>query len=393
MTGRPLYLDYHATTPVDPRVLAEMLPYFSEQFGNPHSKQHAWGWDAAKAVDASRTRVAALINASAHEIVFTSGASESNNLALKGAAEQLAERGKHIVTIATEHKSVLDTCGRLARRGYEVTIVRVQPDGLVDLDDLRRAMKPGTILVSVMAANNEIGTLQPLAAIGAIAHEHGALLHTDAAQGAGKIPIDVEAMQIDLLSLTGHKFYGPKGAGALFIRKIKPKLSLAAQIDGGGQENGVRSGTLNVPGIVGLGAAADICRTGMADEGARLAALRDRLLAALQKDLPSVRVNGTLERRLPHNLHLSFEGIEGEALLMALGDIAVSTGSACSSGSQKPSHVLQAIGAVGERTGASIRFGLGRTTTEADVDYAVQRVITVVRHLREHAGSGTAARA
>jgi cysteine desulfurase len=393
MTGRPLYLDYHATTPVDPRVLAEMLPYFSEQFGNPHSKQHAWGWDAAKAVDASRTRVAALINANAHEIVFTSGASESNNLALKGAAEQLAERGKHIVTIATEHKSVLDTCGRLARRGFEVTIVRVQSDGLVDLDELRRAMKAGTILVSVMAANNEIGTLQPLADIGAIAHEHGALLHTDAAQGAGKIPIDVEAMQIDLLSLTGHKFYGPKGAGALFIRKVKPKLSLAAQIDGGGQENGVRSGTLNVPGIVGLGAAAEICRTGMAAESARLAALRNRLLSALQGALPSVRVNGTLERRLPHNLHVSFEGVEGEALLMALGDIAVSTGSACSSGSQKPSHVLEAIGAVGERTGASIRFGLGRTTTETDVDYAAQRVITVVRHLREHAGSGTAAHA
>src|SRR5689334_7248382 len=251
MTGRPLYLDYHATTPVDPRVLAEMLPYFSERFGNAHSKQHAWGWDAARAVDASRTRVAALINASAHEIVFTSGASESNNLALKGAAEQLSERGKHIVTIATEHKSVLDTCGRLARRGFEVTILRVQSDGLVDLDDFRRAMKPGTILVSVMAANNEIGTLQPLADIGAIAHEHGALLHTDAAQGAGKIPIDVEAMQIDLLSLTAHKMYGPKGSGALYVRRTKPKLPLPAQIDGGGQENGLRSGTLNVPGIVG----------------------------------------------------------------------------------------------------------------------------------------------
>ena len=391
MTGRPLYLDYHATTPVDPRVLAEMLPYFTENFGNAHSKQHAWGWEAAKAIDGARARVASLINANAHEIVFTSGASESNNLALKGAAELRSDRGRHIVTIATEHKSVLDTCGRLGRAGYDVSVLGVRSDGLIDLDELRRAMKPGTILVSVMAANNEIGTLQPLAEIGAIARQHGALLHTDAAQGAGKIPIDVEAMQIDLLSLTGHKFYGPKGAGALFIRKVKPKLSLPAQIDGGGQENGIRSGTLNVPGIVGLGCASEICQRGMQEESVRLAALRDRLLATLRSELDDVHVNGTLERRLPHNLHLSFYGVEGEALLMALGDIAVSTGSACSSGSQKPSHVLQAIGAVGDRAGASIRFGLGRTTTEADVDYAAQRVITVVRHLRQAAGRGSAA--
>jgi cysteine desulfurase len=360
-----------------------MLPYFSEQFGNPHSKQHAWGWEAGKAVDAARARVAALINASAHEIVFTSGASESNNLALKGACMTLRERGSHIVTVATEHKSVLDTCERLGRSGgCEVTVLGVRPDGLLDLDELRRAIKPGTILVSVMAANNEIGTLQPMTEIGAIVHEHGALLHTDAAQGAGKIPIDVEAMQIDLLSMTGHKLYGPKGAGALFIRKSRPKLSLSPQIDGGGQENGVRSGTLNVPGIVGLGRAAEICRLEMAEESARLASLRDRLLDTLRAQLGSVRVNGTLERRLPHNLHVTFEGIEGEALLMALGDVAVSTGSACSSGSQKPSHVLQAIGAVGERTGASIRFGLGRTTTAEDVDYAAERVVTVVNSLR-----------
>ncbi len=382
MTAKPLYLDYHATTPVDPRVLADMLPYFTEQFGNPHSRQHAWGWEANGAVDTARERVASLINASPSEILFTSGASESNNLALKGAAEHLRDRGTHIVTIATEHKSVLDTCARLGRTGFEVTVIGVQPDGLIDLDQLRRAMKPGTILVSVMAANNEIGTLQPLGAIGAIAHEHDALLHTDAAQGAGKIPIDVQAMQIDLLSLTGHKFYGPKGAGALFIRKLRPRLALAAQIDGGGQEGGMRSGTLNVPGIVGVGRAAEICRLEMEGESARLASLRDRLLAALRSDLEGLRVNGTLERRLPHNLHVSFDGVEGEALLMALGDLAVSTGSACSSGSQKPSHVLQAIGAVGDRAGASVRFGLGRTTTAEEVDRAAARVVTVVNSLR-----------
>ncbi len=395
MASRPIYLDYHATTPVDPRVVAEMLPFFSEHFGNPHSKQHAWGWDAAKAVDAARSRVAALINASPHEIVFTSGASESNNLALKGVAELLRDRGTHLVTLATEHKSVLDTCARLGRCGFEVTVVGVRPDGLVDLDELRRALKPGTIVVSVMAANNEIGTLQPLAEIGALARERGALLHTDAAQAAGKVPIDVEAMQIDLLSLTGHKFYGPKGAGALFIRKAKPKLALAAQIDGGGQENGLRSGTLNVPCIVGLGRAAEICAREMPEESVRLAALRDRLLAGLRANLDGVRVNGSMSQRLPHNLHVSFDGVEGEALLMSLGDIAVSTGSACSSGSQKPSHVLQAIGAVGDRAGASIRFGLGRNTTDADVDYAALRVVTVVRHLRERAGgvAGTAAHA
>jgi cysteine desulfurase len=382
VTPKPLYLDYHATTPVDPRVLTEMLPYFTDQFGNPHSRQHAWGWDAMSAVDTARERVAALINASPGEIVFTSGASESNNLALKGAAEQLRDRGTHVVTVATEHKSVLDTCARLGRSGFEVTVIGVGPDGLIDLDELRRAMKPGTILVSVMTANNEIGTLQPLEAIGAIANEGGALLHTDAAQGAGKVPVDVQAMHIDLLSLTGHKFYGPKGAGALFIRKQKPKLALAAQIDGGGQENGIRSGTLNVPGIVGVGRAAEICRLEMATEAPRLAALRDRLLVALRAEVDGLRVNGTLERRLPHNLHVSFDDVEGEALLMALGDLAVSTGSACSSGSQKPSHVLQAIGAVGARAGASIRFGLGRMTTAEQVDHAAARVTTVVKALR-----------
>lgn len=382
MTSRPVYLDYHATTPVDPRVLDEMLPYFSEQFGNPHSKQHAWGWEAAKAIDTARSRVAALINASAQEITFTSGASESNNLALKSAAECLRDRGTRIVTVATEHKSVLDSCRCLATRGFDVTVIGVRPDGLIDLDELRSAVTPSTILVSVMAANNEIGTLQPLREIGALTHERGALLHTDSAQGAGKIPIDVEAMNIDLLSLTAHKMYGPKGSGALYVRRMKPKLSLAAQIDGGGQENGLRSGTLNVPGIVGLGRAAEICRLEMQDESARLAGLRDRLLEGLRAKIDGVRVNGTLERRLPHNLHVSFEGIEGEALLMAIGDLAVSTGSACSSGSQKPSHVLQAIGAVGPNGGAAIRFGLGRGTTLDDIDYAIARLATVIGSLR-----------
>jgi cysteine desulfurase len=387
MTRRPIYLDYHATTPVDPRVLDEMLPYFSEQFGNPHSKQHAWGWDAARAVDTARSRVAALINGSAQEITFTSGASESNNLALKSAAECLRDRGNHIVTVATEHKSVLDSCRCLETRGFDLTVVGVRPDGLVDLDELRAAIRPSTILVSVMAANNEIGTLQPLGDIGALAHERGALLHTDAAQGAGKIPIDVQGMNIDLLSLTAHKMYGPKGSGALYVRRAKPKLPMAAQIDGGGQENGLRSGTLNVPGIVGLGRAAEICRLEMQAESARLGALRNRLLAGLRAKMDGVRVNGTLERRLSHNLHVSFEGVEGEALLMALGDLAVSTGSACSSGSQKPSHVLQAIGAVGPNAGASIRFGLGRRTTADDIDYAIDRLATVIASLRSRAAS------
>lgn len=383
MTAKPLYLDYHATTPVDPRVLAEMLPYFTEQFGNPASRQHAWGWEANGAVDTARGRVAALINASPAEILFTSGASESNNLAIKGVADCLRERGNRIVTVATEHKSVLDTCGKLGRSGFELTVVGVGGDGLIDLDELRRAVQPGTILVSVMAANNEIGTLQPLAEIGAIARERDVVFHTDAAQAAGKIPIDVAASGIDLLSLTGHKYYGPKGAGALYVRRRKPKLELQCQIDGGGHENGFRSGTLNVPGIVGLGLAAELCRKEMSTESARLSAMRDRLLNGLQQNLDGVRLNGpTGDRRLPHNLHVSFDDIEGEALLMALGDLAVSTGSACSSGSQAPSHVLQAIGAIGERAGASIRFGLGRPTTDADIDFAIERVSTVVRALR-----------
>jgi cysteine desulfurase len=391
-----VYLDYHATTPVDPRVLAAMLPFFTERFGNPHSRQHAFGWDARDATDKARAQVAALLNATAGEITFTGGATESSNLALKGAVaaarrglgpEALAKGANHVVTAATEHKSVLDVCLQFREIGLDVTVVGVDAGGVVDLAALRAAMTPRTLLVSVMAANNEIGTIQPLAEIGAIAREHGALFHTDAAQAAGKIPIDVRAMNIDLLSLTAHKFYGPKGSGALFVRRMKPRLALVPQLAGGGQENGLRSGTLNVPGIVGLGEAAEICRLEMAEEGRRLGALRDRLLEGLRGRLQDVRVNGSLEHRLPHNLHVSFDGVEGEALLMALGDLAVSTGSACASGSQAPSHVLEAIGATSKDAGASIRFGLGRTTTAADIEFAVDRVSTVVSSLRRQSVS------
>jgi cysteine desulfurase len=381
--GRPVYLDYHATTPVDRRVLEAMLPYFTERFGNPASKQHAFGWEAQEAVERARKQVATLLNVSPNEIVFTSGASESNNLAIKGVACALKDRGTHIVTVVTEHKSVLDSCARLERDGWQVSRVPVRPDGRVDLDVLRQAVTDGTVLVSVMAANNEIGVLQPLSDIAAVVHERGALLHTDAAQAVGKVPLDVGASGVDLLSLTAHKCYGPKGTGALYLRRQRPKVPIECQIDGGGHEGGLRSGTLNVPGIVGLGACAEAAREALPQESARLAALRNRLLAGLQSALDGVRVNGSLEHRLPHNLHVSFQGVEGEALLMALGDLAVSTGSACSSGSQKPSHVLEAIGATGEQAGASIRFGLGRWTTDQDVDFAIDRVTTVVRSLRQ----------
>jgi cysteine desulfurase len=382
VTPRPVYLDYHATTPVDPRVLDAMLPYFSDEFGNPASRQHAYGWKAEEAVEAARGQIAALIGASPREIVFTSGATESNNLALKGCADALRVHGDHIVTVATEHKSVLDSCQRLEAQGWRVTRVGVDRDGLIDLDELAKTVTGKTVVVSVMTANNEIGVLQPMAEIGRIVHEAGSLLHTDAAQAAGKVPVNVDQMGVDLLSLTGHKYYGPKGEGALYVRKQRPKIQLGCQIDGGGHENGLRSGTLNVPGIVGLGKAAEICAQEMPAESVRLAALRDRLLSGLRTNLDGVHVNGSMTRRLPHNLHVSFDGVEGEALLMALGDIAVSTGSACSSGSHAPSHVLQAIGGVGEGAGAVVRFGLGRGTTDAHVDFAIDRLTTVVNSLR-----------
>lgn len=384
MMPRPVYLDFHATTPVDPRVLEAMLPYFTECFGNPASRQHAYGWEAQKAVESARHQVATLIGASAQEIVFTSGATESNNLAIKGVAHALRDRGDHIITVLTEHKSVLDSCKRLEAEGCRVTRLAVDSQGFIDLAELRAAITERTVLISVMAANNEIGVLQPLREIGAIAQQHGVLFHTDAAQAAGKVPVSVSDFGVDLLSLTAHKYYGPKGAGALFVRRRKPKLALSCQIDGGGHENGLRSGTLNVPGIVGLGRAAEICMDEMPVERPRLAGMRDRLFAGLRQEVAGVRLNGpTGDRRLPHNLHVSFDDVEGEALVMALGDIAVSTGSACSSGSQAPSHVMQAIGATGERAGASIRFGLGRTTTDADIDFAIERIGAVVRSLQK----------
>ena len=382
---RAVYLDYHATTPVDPRVLEAMLPYFSDHFGNPASRQHAFGWEADTAVDTARSQIAALIGAAAREICFTSGATESNNLAIKGVALARRDRGNHIITVATEHKSVLDSCKCLQSEGWSVTFLGVDADGLIRLDELEAAMTDRTVLVSVMAANNEIGVLQPLAEIAAIVRPRGALLHSDAAQAAGKIPIDVDALGVDLLSLTAHKCYGPKGAGALYVRRAKPKIDIACQIHGGGHEMGLRSGTLNVPGIVGLGRAAEICRQEMPEESARLSTLRQRLLDGLRRGLDGVRVNGSMQRRLPHNLHVSFEGIDGGSLLMALGDLAVSTGSACSSGSQAPSHVLQAIGAVGEAASASVRFGLGRGTTESDIDFAIDRLTKVVTALRAQA--------
>jgi cysteine desulfurase len=377
----PVYLDYHATTPVDPRVLEAMLPYFTDVFGNPASSVHQFGWRAQEAVEEARREVATLIGATAREICFTSGATESNNLAISGVAESVDSRRRHIAVSAIEHKSVLESADRLRDKGWRVTELPVQPDGIVDLTALREAVTGETALVSVMAANNEIGTIEPLAEIGAIAHEAGALFHVDAAQAVGKVPIDVGAMQIDLLALTGHKMYGPKGCGALFVRKRTP---LAPLIHGGGQERGLRSGTLNVPGIVGLGRACAICRAEMGDESAKLARLRDRLLDGLRARLPGIVINGSLTSRLPNNLHVTFDGVDGASLLLGIGDIAVSSGSACGSASEAPSHVLRAI--LGDAVpSASIRFGLGRFTTEADIDYAIEKFATVVGHLQKQA--------
>ena len=375
----PVYLDYHATTPVDPRVLEAMLPYFRDVFGNPASASHAWGWKAQEAVESARQDVAKLIGATAREVVFTSGASEANNLAIRGIAERATPERRHIVVSAVEHKSVLEPSGRLEDLGWRRTVAPVHPDGRVDLDALRTAVGDNTALVSVMAANNEIGTIQPLAAIAEIAHARGALLHVDAAQAAGKIPIDVAALGVDLLSLTAHKMYGPKGTGAIYIRK---HTDLAPLIIGGGQERGVRAGTLNVPGIVGFGRTCALARTEMADESARLGRLRHRLLDGLRSRLDGVTVNGSLTYRLTHNLNVSFAGVDGESLLIGVGDIAVSSGSACSSASAVPSHVLAAIMG-GQVPSACIRFGLGRFTTEDEIDYTIDKFATVVQHLRE----------
>jgi cysteine desulfurase len=379
----PIYMDYHASTPVDPRALEAMLPYFSVHFGNASSRTHAFGWKADDAVEAARRQVAALIGASAKEIVFTSGATESNNLAIKGVASALRPKGNHIITLATEHKAVLDSCKHMQKDGFVVTTLGVAPDGLVDLAALRAAISDKTILISVMAANNEIGVLQPVREIGLMARDRGVVFHCDAVQALGKVPFDVNEIAVDLVSITAHKMYGPKGVGALYVRKQNRKLELEPLIDGGGHERGLRSGTLNVPGIVGFGRAAQIAKADLDSEPERLRELRDRLLQRLRARVPDLHVNGSLEHRLPNNLNVSFPDVAGEALLVGIGDICVSAGSACSSGSEEPPYVLKALALDHDLARASIRFGLGRYTTEEEVDYAADKVADVVHQLRQ----------
>ena len=379
----PIYLDAHATTPVDPRVLDAMLPYFTEQFGNAASRNHSFGWTAKDAVEKARAQVADLIGARAHEVIFTSGATEANNLAIKGITDAYRDKGNHIITCGTEHRSVLDPCGALERQGVRVTYLPVDIDGLIDPADLRAAVTPGTILISIMAANNEIGVLQPLEQIGVIAGEHGIVFHTDAVQAAGKVPFDVNAVQADLISISAHKIYGPKGIGALCLRRRNPRVQLTEQINGGGHERGLRSGTLNVPGIVGFGAAATICKAEMAAESERLFALRNRLNDQLHRNIDDIQVNGSMRHRLPHNLNVSFERLDGDSLLMAVDDIALSSGAACTSAGREPSHVLTALGLDDELVRASLRFGLGRWTTELEIDAVVSKLSATVRHLRE----------
>jgi cysteine desulfurase len=380
---KPIYMDYHATTPVDPRVLQAMLPYFTEKFGNAASRNHSFGWEAEKAVEKGRQQIADLIGASPKEIIFTSGATESNNLAIKGVAEMYAEKGDHIITAVTEHKAVLDTCKNLQKHGRNVTFLRVRKDGLVDLDELRAAITPRTTLISIMHANNEIGVLQPIREIGRIARERGVLFHTDATQAAGKVALKVTDDNIDLMSISAHKMYGPKGIGALYVRRKNPRVQLTAQMDGGGHERGMRSGTLNVTGIVGLGEACAICREEMAAESERLRGLRDRLKSKLEAGLDEVYINGSMEHRLPNNLNMSFAYVEGESLLMGIKDVAVSSGSACTSATLEPSYVLKALGVGDELAHTSIRFGLGRFNTEEEVDYVAGRIIETVDKLRE----------
>jgi cysteine desulfurase len=376
----PVYLDYAATTPVDPRVAQKMLPYLCEHFGNPASRSHAFGWAAEEAVEIAREQVAALIGADPREIAWTSGATESNNLAIKGAARFHQGKGQHLVTLKTEHKAVLDTLRELEREGFAVTYLDVQPDGLVDLAALEAALRPDTILVSVMAVNNEIGVVQDIAAIGALCRARGILFHVDAAQATGKIAIDLAQLPVDLMSLSAHKTYGPKGIGALYVRR-KPRVRIEAQMHGGGHERGLRSGTLPTHQIVGMGEAYRLARVHMAAENERVRALRDRLLAGLQA-IPAVTVNGSLERRVAQNLNVSFQFVEGESLLMGMKEIAVSSGSACTSASLEPSYVLRALGLADEAAHSSIRFSIGRFTTEAEIDAAVRRVRETVERLR-----------
>ncbi|HEY1270356.1 MAG TPA: IscS subfamily cysteine desulfurase [Terriglobales bacterium] len=379
----PIYMDNHATTPVDPRVVEEMLPYFGDKFGNAASHNHSFGWVAEEAVELARKRVSALIGASPKEIVFTSGATESDNLSIRGVAEAYREKGDHIITVVTEHKAVLDSCKRLEGSGYRVTYLSVQKDGLLDLDELRNAITGKTILVTVMAANNEIGVVHPIAEIGELCRERGVIFHTDAAQAAGRIPLDVEKQHLDLVSIAGHKMYGPKGVGALYVRRHNPQVKLTAILDGGGHERGMRSGTLNVPGIVGLGKACAIATEELPAESCLLAGLRTRLQDGIMQRLDGVSVNGSMEQRLPGNLNLAFTGVDSESLMLGISEIAVSSGSACTSAAIEASHVLRALGLSDEMAHSSIRFGLGRFNTQAEVDYVASRVVETVQQLRE----------
>lgn len=379
----PVYMDNHATTQMDPRVFDAMKPYFVQIYGNAASRNHSFGWEAEEAVEKARKQIAGLIGATPKEIVFTSGATESDNLALKGIAEMYADRGNHVITQVTEHKAVLDTCRRLEREGVRVTYLPVRQDGLIDLDQLREAITDKTILISIMYANNEIGVIQPIQEIGKIAKEKGVLFHSDAVQAIGKIPVNVAEDGLDLMSLTAHKLYGPKGVGALYVRRRNPRVQITAQMDGGGHERGMRSGTLNVPGIVGLGAACEIAKQEMAEEAKHFGFLRDKLKDKLMNNLDEVYINGSMEHRLPHNLNVSFAYVDSESLLMGMNDIAVSSGSACTSATLEPSYVLKALGIGDDLAHSSIRFGLGRFNTEEEVDYAGDRVTDVVQKLRE----------
>jgi cysteine desulfurase len=379
----PIYMDYHATTPVDPRVVEVMVPFFTQHFGNAASRNHPFGWEAEEAVDKARKQVADLIGANPKEIVFTSGATESDNLAIKGVAAMYREKGNHIITAVTEHKAVIDSCKHLEKDGYRVTYLPVQKNGLINLDELRAAITDKTILISIMTANNEIGVIQPIAEIGAIAKEKGVLFHTDGVQAVGKVPFNVNELKVDLVSISAHKMYGPKGVGALYVRRRNPRVLLVPSIDGGGHERGMRSGTLNVPGIVGFGKAAELCQQEMAKDTERLLKLRARLNDRLHKQLDEIYINGTMEHRLPHNLNISFAYVEGESLLMGINDVAVSSGSACTSASLEPSYVLKALGAGDDLAHSSIRFGLGRWTTEEEVDYVADKLAHVVTRLRE----------
>lgn len=377
----PIYMDYSATTPIDPRVVDKMIPYLREQFGNPASRSHQYGWDAERAVEQAREHVAALVNADPREIIWTSGATESDNLAIKGAAHFYKSKGKHIITVKTEHKAVLDTTRELEREGYEVTYLDVKDDGLIDLDKLKAAIRPDTILVSVMSVNNEIGVIQDIEAIGEITRAKGIIFHVDAAQATGKIEIDLQKLKVDLMSFSAHKTYGPKGIGALYVRR-KPRVRIEAQMHGGGHERGMRSGTLATHQIVGMGEAFRIAREEMATENERIRMLRDRLLKGLQ-DIEEVYVNGDMERRVPHNLNISFNFVEGESLIMAVKDVAVSSGSACTSASLEPSYVLRALGRNDELAHSSIRFTVGRFTTEQDVDYVINLLKNKIAKLRD----------